>query len=105
MRECRPVYCLAAFADHIQSMSKRLLRWIDVWIADNVRHGEGGDLEPFSVRAGRIAEKLLAEAEAGGFRQDEIDDEKAKIPGLIETWLATKPSFDISGFGAAPPDD
>ncbi|MCW5718606.1 MAG: DUF768 domain-containing protein [Bauldia sp.] len=86
-------------------MSKRFLRWIDAWIEDNVRHGEGGDLEPYAVRAARIAERLLADAAAGGFRQDEIDDERQKIPGLIETYLATKPEFDISGFGAAPPDD
>jgi len=86
-------------------MSKRFLRWIDAWIEDNVRHGEGGDLEPYAVRAERIAERLLADARAGGFPQHEVDEETPKVASLIETWLATKPSFDISGFGAAPPDD
>ncbi len=86
-------------------MSKRFLRWIDVWIEDNVRHGEGGDLEPYAVRARRIAERLLAEASAGGFPQHEVDEEKPKVVGRIEAWLSTKPSFDISEFGAAPPDD
>lgn len=86
-------------------MSKRFLRWVDVWVADHVRHGEGGDLEPFAVRAARIAERVLAEGEAGGFRPDEIDEERAGVPGIVEAYLAKKPEFDISGFGAAPPDD
>jgi hypothetical protein len=86
-------------------MSKRLLRWIDVWMADNLRPGEGGDIEPYAARAERIAEEMIAEARAGGFRSDEIADVGGKLVRIITTYLATKPGFDISGFGAAPPDD
>lgn len=86
-------------------MSKRLLRWIDAWIEDNVRHGEGGDLEPYAVRAERIAVKVLDGARAGGFRADEIADVEGKVAGIVEAYLAKKPEFDISGFGATPPDD
>lgn len=86
-------------------MSKRFLRWIGVWIEDNVRHDEGGDIEPYAVRAERIAVKLLDEARAGGFRADEIADVEGQVAGLVEAHLAKKPEFDISGFGAAPPDD
>jgi protein subunit release factor B len=85
-------------------MSKRFLRWIDVWIEDNVRPGSGGDVEAYDVRAARIAKELIAEAERQGFRKAEIDEEAGKVAGLIEKKLSTKPEFDISAFGAAPED-
>ena len=85
-------------------MSKRFLRWIDVWIEDHVVSGSGGDLEAYDVRAARLAKELLADAESQGFRQPEIDEEAGKIAGLIRTKLSTKPEFDISAFGAAPED-
>lgn len=74
-------------------------------MADRLRPGEGGDIEPYAARAERIAMELIAEARAGGFRSDEIEDVQGRLVGLITTYLATKPAFDISGFGAAPPDD
>lgn len=85
-------------------MSKRFLRWIDVWIEDHVAPGSGGDLEPYDVRAARLANRLLAEAATQGFRQQEIDEEAGKVAGLIETKLSNKPEFDLSAFGA-PGDD
>jgi hypothetical protein len=85
-------------------MSKRFLRWIDLWIADNVRSGSGGDVEPFEVRAARLRDELIAEAATQGFRREEIDEEAGKVAGLIETKLATKPEFDISQFGVAGDD-
>jgi hypothetical protein len=86
-------------------MSKRLLRWVEVWIEDNVPVGDGGDLEPLAERAKRFAEKILAEARSGGFRPDEIAEEEAKIPGIVTARLAANVEFDISGFGSAAPDD
>ena len=85
-------------------MSKRFVRWIETWIAANLRPGEGGDVEPYEVRAGRLADALLAEATTQGFRQDEIDEEAPRVPGMIQTKLATKPEFDLSQFGT-PGDD
>lgn len=86
------------------TMSKRFLRWIDVWIEDHVDPGAGGDIETYDARAARLAERLLAEAREQGFGQDEIDEEAGKVAGLIETRLSTKPEFDLSQFGA-PGDD
>ena len=85
-------------------MSKRFLRWIDVWIEDNVASGSGGDVEAFDTRARRLAEELLAIAAAAGFKKDEIDEEAAKVAGLIETKLASRPAFDLSQFGVAGDD-
>jgi hypothetical protein len=86
-------------------MSKRFLRWIDVWIEDNVAHGDGADIESHAVRAKRFADKLLAEAAAGGFGAGEIAEEAGKVQGLIVRKLASAAEFDISTFGAAAPDD
>ena len=86
-------------------MSKRLLRWIDVWIEDHVAPGDGGDIESHDVRAKRFEDKLMAEAVAGGFGKDEIAEEAAKVHGLIKRKLASSVEFDLSTFGAAPPDD
>jgi len=85
-------------------MSKRFLRWIDVWIEDNVASGSGGDVEAFDARAARLTGELLATAAAEGFQKDEIDEEATKVAGLIEKKLATKPEFDISQFGVAGDD-
>ncbi|MNC88758.1 hypothetical protein D3C83_46100 [compost metagenome] len=85
-------------------MSKRFQRWIEVWIEDNVASGSGGDVEPFEVRAARLAERLLADAASQGFRQAEIDEEAGKVAGLVQAKLATKKEFDLSTFGAAPDD-
>ncbi len=86
-------------------MSKRLLRWIEVWIEDNVAHGDGADVESHAVRGQRFADKLLAEAAGGGFGKDEIAEEAGKVHGLIVEKLASSAEFDLSTFGAAPPDD
>ena len=86
-------------------MSKRLLRWIDVWIEDNVASGDGADVESHETRAQRFADRLLAEAVAGGFGKDEIAEETGKVHGLITRKLAATVEFDISSFGAAAPDD
>jgi len=85
-------------------MSKRFLRWIDVWIEDHVPHGSGGDVEAYDVRAKRLAGELLAAAATEGFGKEEIDEEAAKVAGLIEKKLATRPEFDISQFGVAGDD-
>jgi len=85
-------------------MSKRFLRWVDVWIEDHVRSGTGGDVEAYDARAARLGEQLLATAAAEGFQKDEIDEEASKVAGLIEKKLATKPEFDISQFGVAGDD-
>jgi hypothetical protein len=86
-------------------MSKRFLRWIDGWIEDNVAPGDGADIESHEIRAKRFADRLFAEATAGGFGSDEIAEEASKIPGLIAGKLASSVEFDLSTFGAAPPDD
>jgi hypothetical protein len=86
-------------------MSKRFLRWIDVWIEDHVASGDGADIESHEARAQRFADKLLAEAVAGGFGKDEIAEEAGKVRGLIAGKLTASVEFDISTFGAAPPDD
>jgi hypothetical protein len=85
-------------------MSKRFLRWIDVWIEDNVASGSGGDVEAYDARATRLAQHLLTTAAAEGFQKDELDEEAAKVAGLIEKKLARKLDFDISQFGVAGDD-
>ena len=85
-------------------MSKRFLRWIDVWIDDNVRSGSGGDVESFAARAARLSDQLLEQAVNEGFPADEIEEESEKVAALIEKKLSTKPEFDISQFGVAGDD-
>jgi hypothetical protein len=85
-------------------MSKRFLRWIDVWIEDNVASGSGGDVEAYDACATRLSQQLLTTAAGEGFQKDELDEEAAKVAGLIEKKLATKPDFDISQFGVAGDD-
>ena len=85
-------------------MSKRFLRWIDIWIEDNVASGSGGDVEAYDARAVRLAGELLTQAAEQGFRPEEIDEEAERIAGLIEAKLSTKPEFDISQFGVAGDD-
>lgn len=85
-------------------MSRRFLRWIEVWIEDNVPIGDGGDIEPFAQRAERFAAGLLDAARAQGFRPEEIADEEAKIPALIAGHLGAVVEFDLSTFGARTED-
>ncbi len=85
-------------------MSKRFQRWVEVWIEDHVRSGEGGDLESYDARANRLADQLLAEAAAGGFGKAEIDEEAGKVPGLVTKKLGATVEFDLSTFGGAPDD-
>ena len=86
-------------------MSKRFLRWVELWIDDHVRPGAGDDIEPFDIRAARLSDELLTTAAGEGFRREEIDEETDKIAGLIETRLSTRPEFDLSQFGAPGGDD
>ena len=86
-------------------MSKRFLRWVELWIDDHVAPGSGGDIEPYDIRASKLSDELLTKAAGEGFRQEEIDEETHKIAGLIEARLSTKPEFDLSQFGAPGGDD
>ena len=85
-------------------MSKRFLRWIETWIEDNVRSGDGGDLESFEARARRLAERLLGEAKGAGLLAGEIEQEAGKVHGLVTRKLGTPVEFDLSTFGGAPED-
>ena len=85
-------------------MSKRFLRWIEVWIDDNVPVGDGGDIEPFEARAKRMAAQLLTEAKTQGFRPEEITDEEAKVSGMVSKRLGATVEFDLTDFGARTED-
>ena len=64
-------------ADGWTVMSKRFLRWVETWIEENIPPGANPDIESHDAKAKRLSDKLFAEAAAAGFKNFEIDEERA----------------------------
>jgi hypothetical protein len=81
-----------------QSMSKRLQRWIDTWIEENILPGANTDIETNEARAERLTKQLLADAGAAGFQKFEIDGEIKRIPGRVKSAVADSTDFDVDAY-------
>ena len=81
-------------------MSRRVLRWVDEWMAENVRPGQHADVELFESWANELAERCKRAAAAAGFPQREIDEEAPKLPAMMLKVVSAPPPFggdDIGG--------
>lgn len=79
-------------------MSKRFLRWVETWIEDNIPPGANPDIESHEARSERLTKKLLAEAAAAGFSKFEIEEERERVPPLVQTAVADSTDFDIDTY-------
>jgi hypothetical protein len=79
-------------------MSKRFLRWVGTWIEENIPPGANPDIESHEVKAKRLTEKLFAEALVAGFTTFETDEERDRIPPLVQTAVADSTDFDIDAY-------
>ena len=79
-------------------MSKRFLRWVGTWIEENIPPGANPDIESHEVKAKRLTEKLFAEALVAGFTNFETEEERDRIPPLIQTAVADSTDFDIDAY-------
>ncbi len=79
-------------------MSKRFLRWVETWIAENVPPGANSDIESHEARAERLTEKLFTEAAAAGFSKFEVEEERKRVPPLVQAAAADSTDFDIDAY-------
>lgn len=79
-------------------MSKRLFRWAETWIEENIPPGGNSDIESHEARAKRLTEKLLADAAAAGFTSFETIEEKETIPPLVLAAVSDSTDFDINAY-------
>jgi hypothetical protein len=79
-------------------MSNRFLRWAQTWIEENIPPGANPDVESHEARAKRLGETLSAEAAAAGFRDFEIEEERARITPLVLAAVSDDTDFDIGAY-------
>ena len=79
-------------------MSKRLLKWAQTWIEENIPPGANPDLESHEAKAKRLSEKLFTEAAAEGFTNLETDEERERVPPLVLAAVSDSTDFDIDAY-------
>ncbi|WP_295686257.1 DUF768 domain-containing protein [uncultured Nevskia sp.] len=79
-------------------MSKRFLRWVDIWIEENIPPGANPDLESYEAKAKRLSEQLFAEAAAAGFTSFETEEERARVQPLVLAAASDSTDFDIDAY-------
>jgi hypothetical protein len=84
--------------DERAAMSKRLLRWAEAWIEENIPPGANPDLESHDSRATRLSKQLFADAAAAGFASFEIDEERERVSPLVLTAVSDSTDFDIDAY-------
>ncbi len=75
--------------DEGAAVSRRVQRWMDEWIEANVWPGSAAHAEEHAARARTLAERCLAAIAAANFPQREVDEEVARLPGLILAVILT----------------
>lgn len=81
-----------------RQMSKRFQRWAESWIEENIPPGANSDIESHAARAERLTARLFAEAAAAGFSAFEIEEERRRVPLLVQTAAADSTDFDIDAY-------
>jgi hypothetical protein len=79
-------------------MSKRFQRWVETWIEDNVNPHVNTDIESNEARAERLTRKMLADAAGAGFSKFEIEEERERVPPLVQAAVADSTDFDIDAY-------
>ena len=79
-------------------MSKRFLRWVGIWIEENIPPGANPDIESHAVKAKRLTEKLFAEALVAGFTTFETEEERERVPPLVQAAVSDSTDFDIDAY-------
>lgn len=79
-------------------MSKRFQRWVETWIEENVHPHANVDIESNEARAVRLTEELFVQADAAGFSKFEIEEERKRVPRLIQAAVSDSTEFDIDAY-------
>lgn len=79
-------------------MSKRFLRWVETWIADNIPPGANPDIESHEARAQRLSAALFTEAAAAGFTGAETEEERQRVVPLVLAAVSDSTDFDIDAY-------
>jgi len=79
-------------------MSKRFLRWVEIWIEDNIPPGANPDIESHEARTERLTDKLFAEAAAASFSKSETEEERVRVLPLVLAAVADSTDFDIDAY-------
>lgn len=79
-------------------MSKRFLRWVETWIADNIPPGANPDVETYAARAKRLMEKMYAEAATAGFTNTETAEERERIAPLVLAAVSDSRDWDVDSY-------
>ncbi|MHB1240775.1 MAG: DUF768 domain-containing protein [Gammaproteobacteria bacterium] len=79
-------------------MSKRFLRWAETWIEENIPPGANPDIESHEARAGRLTEKMFAEAAAANFKDSETEEERERIATLVLAAASDSTEFDYDTY-------
>lgn len=82
-------------------MSKRFQRWVETWIEDNVLPHANVDIESDEARAKRLTKNMLADAAGDGFSKFEIEEERERVPRLVQAAIANRTDFDIDAYTLA----
>ncbi len=82
-------------------MSKRFQRWVATWIEDNVLPHANVDIETDEARAKRLTKTMLADATEAGFSKLEIEEERERVPLLVQAAIAERTDFDIGAYTLA----
>ena len=82
-------------------MSKRFQRWVETWIEDNVNPHTNADIESNEAREERLTKKMLADAAGAGFSKFEIEEERERVPRLVQAAVSDSTDFDIDTYKLA----
>ena len=79
-------------------MSKRVLRWAETWIEENIPPDANPDIESHEARARRLSEALFGEAAGAGFPNFETEEERDRIALLVLAAVSDSTDFDIDAY-------
>lgn len=79
-------------------MSNRFLRWANEWIEENIPPGANPDIESYDAKAKRLSDKLFSEADAAGFTNFEVDEERERVLALILAAASDSTEFSIDAY-------
>jgi hypothetical protein len=79
-------------------MSKRFLRWAEIWIEENIPPGANADIESHEARAKRLMEKMFVEAAAVNFSNFETEEERERIAPKVLAAVSDDTDFDYDAY-------
>lgn len=79
-------------------MSKRFLRWAEIWVEEHIPPGANSDIESHEARADRLMKTLHAEAADAGFSKSEIDEERKRVAPILLAAVSDGTDFDVDAY-------